>query len=100
MQHGVRPDECRQRFTGVAGVRHPNLAETLEVIEVAGRPAVLQECLTALPSGEWPALAAVPGVWYRLLSQAALGLHTLHNAGLTHGRLTAEDVVLTAEATV
>ncbi len=100
MQDAVRPDEFRQRFTSLAGVHHPNLAETLEVIEVAGRPAVLQEWLIALPSGEWPGLAAVPGVWYRLLSQAALGLHTLHNAGLTHGRLTADEVVLSADATV
>jgi hypothetical protein len=100
MQDAVRPDEFRQRFTSLAAVHHPNLSETLEVIEVADRPAVLQEWLTALPSGEWPGLVAVPGVWYRLLSQAALGLLTLHNAGLTHGRLIAEDVVLTAEATV
>ncbi len=99
-QDAVRPDEFRQRFGAAAAVRHPNLAETFEVLDVAGRPAVLQEWVTGLPGGDWPALAAVPGVWYRLLSQAALGLHTLHQAGLAHGHLTPELVVLTGDGLV
>lgn len=93
----VRPDEFRQRFAAAAAVQHPHLAGTLEVLEIAGRPAVLLECLTGLPSQDWPALAAVPGVWYRLLSQAALGLHTAHQAGLIHGHLRPESALLTAE---
>jgi DNA repair exonuclease SbcCD ATPase subunit len=100
MQDAVRPDEFRQRFAAVAAVSHPHLAATLEVLEVAGRPAVLQEWLTGLPGGDWPALTAVPGVWYRLLCQAALGLHTLHQAGLAHGHLDAGSVLLTADGTV
>jgi hypothetical protein len=99
-QDAIRPDEFRQRFAAAATVRHPNLAATLEVVEIAGRPAILQEWLTGLPSGDWPALAAVPGVWYRLLCQAALGLHTLHQAGLAHGHLGAEQIVLIADGTV
>jgi hypothetical protein len=58
---------------------------------------VLQEWLDGLPSTEWPALASVPGVWFRLACQAALGLHTAHQAGLTHGHLGPELVVLTSE---
>jgi hypothetical protein len=100
MQDAVRPDEFRQRFRAAAAVQHPHLAATLEVLDIAGRPAVLQEWLTALPSSDWPALAAVPGVWYRLVCQAALGLHTLHQAGLAHGHLTAGLIVLTAGGTV
>jgi hypothetical protein len=100
MQDAVRPDEFRQRFGAAAAVQHPHLAATLEVLEIAGRPAVLQEWLTGLPSSDWPALAAVPGVWYRLVCQAALGLHTLHQAGLAHGHLSAGLVVLTADGTV
>jgi hypothetical protein len=96
----VRPDEFRQRFAAAAAVRHPHLAATLEVLDIAGRPAVLQEVVTGLPSTDWPALAAVPGVWYRLLGQAALGLQTIHQAGLVHGHISAAALVLTADGVV
>jgi chromosome segregation ATPase len=99
-EDAVRPDEFRQRFAAAAAVQHPHLLATREVLEIAGRPAVLQEWPTGLPSTEWPALAAVGGVWYRLLGQAALGLHTIHQAGLVHGHLHASLVLLTAEGTV
>ncbi|MCS6851968.1 MAG: hypothetical protein NZ700_12460, partial [Gemmataceae bacterium] len=100
MLDAVRPDEFRQRFAAMASVRHPHLAATWEVLEIAGRPAALQEWLVGLPSTDWPALAAVPGVWFRLLSQAALGMHAAHEAGLTHGQLTPDAVVLTPEGLV
>ena len=100
MQDAVHPDEFRQRFAALAAVHHPHLAATLEVLEIAERPAVLQEWLSGLPSGDWPALAAVPGVWYRLLCQTALGLQTLHQAGLAHGHLDAGSILLTADGTV
>jgi hypothetical protein len=96
----IRPDEFRQRFAAAASVRHPHLAATHEVLELAGRPAALQEWLVGLPSADWPALAAVPGVWYRLVGQAALGLHTAHQAGLIHGHLTSSRMVLTADGTL
>src|SRR5262249_46744225 len=99
MLDAVRPDEFRQRFAQ-AVLPHPHLAATLEVLEIAGRPAALQEWLTGLASPDWPPLAAVPGVWFRLLSQAALGLHTAHEAGLLHGHLHAGLVVLTVEGIV
>jgi chromosome segregation ATPase len=97
MHDAVRPDEFRQRFAAAAAVQHPNVAATLEVLELGGRPAALQEWLIGLPGTEWPALAAAPGVWFRLLSQAALGLQTAHAAGLVHGHLSAASFVLTAE---
>jgi serine/threonine-protein kinase len=93
----VRPDEFRQRFAAAALVRHPHVAATWEVLEVAGRPAALQEWVDGLPATEWPVLAAAPGVWFRLLSQAALALHTAHAAGLVHGHLHAASLVLTPE---
>lgn len=99
MQDAVHPDEYRQRFAQ-ASLSHPNVAGTLEVLEIQGRPAVLQEWLIGLPSSEWPPLAAVPGVWFRLLSQAALGLHTAHQAGLVHGRLQADHFILTCDGLV
>src|SRR5262249_29843511 len=57
MHDAVRPDEFRQRFAAAVGVQHPHLAATWEVLEIAGRSAVLQEWLTGLPSSDWPALA-------------------------------------------
>jgi hypothetical protein len=49
MPDAVHPDEFRQRFAALAAVRHPHLAATLEVLEVNGRPAALQEWLSGLP---------------------------------------------------
>jgi hypothetical protein len=97
MDDAVRPDEFRQRFAAAGQVRHENVAATREVLEIAGRPAVLQEWLHGLPSTEWPVLAGAPGVWFRLLTQAALGLNAAHAAGLAHGHLHASSFVFTRE---
>jgi len=100
MEVAGHPEEFRHGFTRAAGIKHPHVATTLEVLDISGRPAVLQEPLTGLQSIEWPVLAAVPGVWYRLLCQAALGVHTVHQAGLTHGSLHAGQFLLTPEGVV
>src|SRR5262249_10138729 len=97
MEDAVRPDEFRQRFGAAAGLSHAQLAATYEVLDVSGRPAVLQEWLTGLAASDWPALTAAPGVWFRLMTQAALALRTAHDAGLVHGRLTAASFVCTPE---
>jgi hypothetical protein len=95
MQDAVRPDEFRQRFAAAAAVRHEHVAATYEVLEVAGRPAVLQEWLTGVPGTDWPALASAPGVWFRLVSQAALALQAIHASGLAHGHLHAGSFIMT-----
>jgi len=100
MHDPVHPDEYRQRFGAAAALVHPNLAPTFELVEIQGRPAVLQEWVTGLPGSDWPALAAVPGVWYRLVRQAALALQAVHAAGLAHGRLEAQHFVLAEDGTV
>lgn len=100
MHDAVHPDEFRQRFAALAEVRHPQLVATYEVAEINGRPAAVQEWLSGLSSAEWPVAVAVAGVWYRLVTQASLGLHTAHQAGLVHGALTAKSVVLTADGVV
>ncbi len=96
MEDAVRPDEFRQRFSTAAGLKHEHIAATLELLEIGGRPAVLQEWLTGLPSSDWPALAAAPGVWFRLLSQAALALQSAHSAGLCHGHIHSGSFVFTS----
>jgi len=45
-------------------------------------------------------LAAVPGVWFRLVSQAALGVYLSHQSGLIHGRLTPTSYILTRDGVV
>ena len=90
-------DDFRKSFARAQGLNHPHLARTLEVLDIAGRPAVLQEWLNGLPCPEWPPLASVPGVCFRLLSQAALGLSTAHEAGLVHGHLCDHLLLLTDE---
>jgi hypothetical protein len=96
MDDAVRPDEFRQRFAQAAAVQHAHVATVLEVLEIAGRPAVEQELLIGLPASEWPALAGIPGVWYRLICQAALALQAAHEAGICHGRLDSSAFLLTS----
>jgi chromosome segregation ATPase len=100
MDDAARPVEFHQRFTAAADVQHPNVAATYEVQDINHRPAALQEWVSGLASPDWPALAAAPGVWFRLLGQAALGLRAAHEAGLTHGRLNANSVVLSPNGTL
>jgi uncharacterized phage infection (PIP) family protein YhgE len=100
MLDAVRPDEYRQRFGAARDLAHPNVAATLEVLDVNGRPAVVQEWLHGLPGGDWPAAVSSPGVWHRLLMQAALGLHAAHSVGLVHGRLSANAFLLTRPGVV
>jgi chromosome segregation ATPase len=95
MHEAVHPDEFRQRFAAARDAAHPNLAGVAEVLEIAGRPAVLQEWLTGLFSADWPAHAAHPGCWVRLASMAAQGIDAAHRHGLVHGRLTSDSFVLT-----
>ncbi|HTU17576.1 MAG TPA: hypothetical protein VMG10_05885, partial [Gemmataceae bacterium] len=97
MEDAVRPDEFLQRFASAAAVQHENVAATLDVLAIAGRPAALQEWLHGLPSTEWPVLAGAPGVWCRLLSQAAHALQAVHSAGMVHGHLHASSFVFTRE---
>src|SRR5262249_9211189 len=80
-----------------AMLNDPHLANTLEVLELSGRPAAEQEWLAGLPATDWPPLAAAPGVCYRLLTQAAQGLATAHPAGRVHGHLRDALVLLTGE---
>ena len=99
-QNAVWVEEFRSRFAAAAQLQHANLAATWEVLDIHGRPAVLQEWLTGLPSSDWPSLASVPSVWFRLLRQAAQGLHAAQSAGLVHGHLQANRILLTAEGIV
>lgn len=95
MHDAVHPDEFRQRFAAARDAVHPQLAGVLEVLDVGGRPAVLQEWLTGLFSADWPAQAAHPGCWVRLATMAAQGIDAAHRHGMVHGRLTSDSFVLT-----
>lgn len=95
MQDATHPDEFRQRFAAARDAAHPNLAAVVEVGDIAGRPAALLEWLSGLFSADWPAHAAHPGCWVRLMTMAAEGIAAAHRVGLTHGRLTSDAFVLT-----
>jgi hypothetical protein len=95
MHDATRPDEYRQRFATAAGLHHPHLTVTHEVLDVNGRPAAVQEVVSGLPGSEWPTTAAVPCVWVKLLADAAGAIDAAHRGGLTHGRITTDSFVLT-----
>jgi hypothetical protein len=92
-----RQAEFRALFHRASELRHANLAATLEVLEVDGGPAVLQEWIAGLPSPEWADLAAPPDVWLWLMQQAVAGIQAAHAAGLEHRRLNANRFLLTEE---
>lgn len=96
MEDAVRPDEFRQRFSQ-AMLDHAHVAATWEVLDIGGRPAVLQEWLSGLPASDWPPLAAAPGVCLRLFTQGALALNAIHQAGLVHGHLSDACLFLTTD---
>lgn len=100
MRDALHPDEYRMRFAAAAEVEHPNVQATLEVLDLNGRPAVVQQWLTGSPSSEWPAAAAHPGLWLKLFTDAARSLAAVHGAGLIHGRLTGESIWLTENGTL
>jgi hypothetical protein len=93
----VHPDEFRQRFATARDAAHPNLETVVEVLETGGRSAALIEWPSGLVSAEWPAQAAHPGCWVRLMAMAAAGLDAAHRAGLAHGRLTSDSFLLSAD---
>ncbi|MBA4064440.1 MAG: hypothetical protein C0501_12150 [Isosphaera sp.] len=95
MHDAVRPDEFRQRFAAARDAAHPNLAAVVEVLEIAGRPAAVQEWPAGLYAPDWPAEVAHPGCWARLAAMAAAGVAAAHRHGLAHGRLTPDAFVLT-----
>lgn len=99
-QDAVRPDEFRQRFAALEQIPSDNLWRTVEVLELQGRPAVVQEWIVGLPGSDWPAAMGKPGVFVRLLQGAASGLQVAHDAGLVHGRLTSDSFVLTVDGVV
>jgi hypothetical protein len=100
MEDAFRPDEFRQRFAAARDAGHPNLAATVEVLEINGRPAALQEWLTGPPCSDWPPEAATPGVWVKLLGDAAAALEAAHRVGLVHGRLALDSFLITPDGTL
>lgn len=95
-----RREEFRQGFRAATAVKHANLANVLEVVEVSGRPAALLESVSGLPSSDWPALVASPGVWLRLVTEAAKTIAHLHAHQVVHGRLQPESFILMADGTL
>jgi chromosome segregation ATPase len=93
----VRPDEFRQRFSAARDAAHPNLAGVVEVLDIAGRPAVLLEWLTGVSSADWPPFAAHPGCWVRLATMGAGAIDASHRVGLVHGHLTSDSFLLGAD---
>ena len=69
MHDAVRPDEFRQRFAP-GDAQRPAPGGTLEVLEIDGRPAALQEWLTGLPRDRLAAAGRGPG---RVVSPADAG---------------------------
>jgi len=94
MHDAFHPDEYRMRFAATMEAHHPNLLTTLEVLEINGRPAIVQEWAPGLPSSEWPATVAQPGLWLKLALDAVGAIDAAHAGGLIHGRITSESFLM------
>lgn len=90
-------EEYRTLFRQASLIRHANVARTLDVLEMAGSPAVVQEWLAGLPGTEWTSQVTETSVALRLIEQAAAGLAAIHEAGLVHGQLQLGRFLLTAQ---
>jgi hypothetical protein len=90
-------NEYRTMFHQACLIRHPNVARTLEVLEMSGSPAVVQEWLIGLPGTEWASQVTEPSVALRLIQQSAAGLAAVHEADLVHGQLQLGRLLLTAQ---
>jgi len=95
MHDAFHPDEYRMRFAATMEAQHPNLLGTLEVLELNGRPAIVQEWVPGLPSSEWPATITHPGLWLKLAIDAVGAIDAAHTHGLMHGRMTTESFLMT-----
>jgi hypothetical protein len=90
-------EEYRDLFEQASHIRHPNVAATLEVLEMSGSPAVLQEWQAGLPGTEWASLITEPAVALKLIMQAASGLAAMHQEDLIHGQLHLGRLLLTPQ---
>jgi hypothetical protein len=84
----------RTGFLAAAQVRSDHVLATLAVHDFDGLPIVVQEHEAALPASQWRQFARLTAVWLRLVEQAALGLAAVHAAGLVHGHLQEDQLVL------
>jgi hypothetical protein len=89
--------EYRTLFEQAARIRHPSVAATIEVLEMGGSPAVLQEWQIGLPGTEWAGLITEPFVALKLILQAAGGLAAIHQEDLVHGQLHLGRLLLTLQ---
>lgn len=92
-------DRLRREAVTLAGVRHSHLLRLRTVLPVDGGVALVSDVAAggSLPEllADRPALA--PGEVVTIGVALAAALTALHRRGLTHGEVTADDVVFTAE---
>jgi hypothetical protein len=92
-----RADEYIKRHLACSKIDSEHLIPTVECLELAGLPCVIQQVINGTPFQSWPSMGGSAPVWYRLFLQAAVALRDLHQAGLFHGHLTASDLLLKPE---
>lgn len=92
-------DRVRREAVTLAGVRHPHLLRLRTVLPVDGGVALVGDLAAGGSLAELladrPALA--PGEVVTIGVALAAALTALHRGGLSHGGVTADDVVFTAE---
>ena len=90
------PDHLLADAKVMASVRHPNVAELLDVLQHEGRTVLVREFLPnrlfVERGAPWPILQAV-----RLMEKVARGVHAVHEAGYVHGKLSLSSILLTED---
>ncbi|MFC9694861.1 protein kinase [Kribbella sp. NPDC056951] len=94
-----REEQFRDELIVLQRITHPHIARVLEVRETASEWLVFSQYVVALNLTEVLRRRGPmsPGEIVTLLSPLANALHYLHHCGLTHGHLTAPNILIDVE---
>ncbi len=93
---GVDVERLRREAAVTRGLRHSNLVQLRELIDIGGVPALVTDWVEGVPLGTWieDNAPVERDRAVRLLAEIADGLAALHDAGVVHRDLTAANVLV------